>query len=744
MEKRVFTLLISGLFLLLGSSAFAQSYGFYTEKPAWMANGDFLNDPNLDGATIQPDKNAMVSFVSTGHEDSVYFGMNAVHATFTDNEEGKDRLEFKVGTDADFSLFNSGQLVFWIKLLAPTNDINFELSANRNDAGEAKGNDISMKDEMGLDVANDTTWQMMVVDLALPVDGDDFTFDIWESFSFRSRGNASDFLIDEMHVEYYGAFSMFADRPGWMTDGDFLTDYAGNGAFIAADKNATVTMITSGHADSVYSGDNAIYVNLTDDAEGKDRLEIKVEQDADLGMMNHGVLKFWIKLLAPTTDINFEISANRNNAGEAKGNDISMKDELGLDVNNDSTWQMVMVELSEPIDGDHFSFEIFESMGFRSRGNASEFLVDEIHVVLSGSFAFSADKAAYMMDGDFLTDYEGNGAFIAGDKNATVSMVTTGDSDSVYFGDHAIYVNLTDDAEGKDRLEIKVEQDANMAFLNNGELHFWIKLLAPVTDINFEISANRNDAGEAKGTDVSMKDKLGLDVGNDSTWQKISVALANDFSGDFFTFDVFESLGFRSRGNASEFLVDEIYVQLTSPLERYVDPPSTDATLSDLTVSVGTLDPVFSSEVTAYTLLAPVGTTVVTVSATATDTSATVAGTGDVDLSSGAAVATVTVTAEDGETTMNYTIDITRDATGIADDPYKFVRVYPVPARDLLYVEPADMEVSMVELVNLLGQTVRSQRADSQLIVFDLNDLNEGLYIVRFDGKPVRKVTINR
>jgi len=348
-----------------------------------------------------------------------------------------------------------------------------------------------------------------------------------------------------------------------------------------------------------------------------------------------------------------------------------------------------------------------------------------------------------MIDGDFLTDFEENGAFIAGDKDATVSMVTTGDADSVYFGDHAIYVNLTDNEDGKDRLEIKVEQDANMAFLNNGMLHFWIRLLAPVNDINFEISANRNDAGEAKGSDVSMKDNLGLDVGNDSTWQKISVALANDLDGDYFTFDIFESLGFRSRGNASEFLLDEMYVQLTSPMERYVEPTSTDATLSDLTVSVGTLDPVFSSEVTAYTLEAPVGTTVVTVNATATDPNATMAGTGDVDVSSGTALATVTVTAEDGETTMSYTIDITRDATGIADDPAKNVRVYPVPAKDMLHVEPGDMEVSLVELVNVLGQTVRSQQADSQRIVFDLNDLSEGLYIVRFDGKPVRKITIN-
>jgi hypothetical protein len=267
-----------------------------------------------------------------------------------------------------------------------------------------------------------------------------------------------------------------------------------------------------------------------------------------------------------------------------------------------------------------------------------------------------------------------------------------------------------------------------------------------VTDINFEISANRNDAGEAKGTDVSMKEELGLDVDNDSTWQKISVVLADDLSGDYFTFDVFESLGFRSRGNASEFLVDEIYVQLSSPLERYVvvEPPSDVATLDTLTVSVGTLVPEFSPDVTAYTLEAPAGTTTVSVEAIATDENATVTGTGDVDVSSGSGQATVTVTAEDGETTLSYVIDIMRDATGISDDLLSSYKVYPNPASDQIFLEFGDTEVAVIELVNLLGQRVYSERVESQRMVIPVSELHEGLYIIRFDGVPVRKITINR
>ena len=53
------------------------------------------------------EENATVSFITSGDADSVYYGMNAVHAKFTDDAEGKDRLEFKLGAEADMSFFDS-------------------------------------------------------------------------------------------------------------------------------------------------------------------------------------------------------------------------------------------------------------------------------------------------------------------------------------------------------------------------------------------------------------------------------------------------------------------------------------------------------------------------------------------------------------------------------------------------------------------------------------------------------------
>ncbi|MDF1572017.1 MAG: cadherin-like beta sandwich domain-containing protein [Bacteroidales bacterium] len=84
---------------------------------------------------------------------------------------------------------------------------------------------------------------------------------------------------------------------------------------------------------------------------------------------------------------------------------------------------------------------------------------------------------------------------------------------------------------------------------------------------------------------------------------------------------------------------------------------SSDATLSGISLSTGTLTPEFDAAVTAYTAEVPVGTTTVTVSAFANNPYATIEGDGEIDVSSGSGTATITVTAEDGTTTEVYTIN---------------------------------------------------------------------------------------
>jgi hypothetical protein len=110
---------------------------------------------------------------------------------------------------------------------------------------------------------------------------------------------------------------------------------------------------------------------------------------------------------------------------------------------------------------------------------------------------------------------------------------------------------------------------------------------------------------------------------------------------------------------------------------RLVAGPSSDATLSALTISDGTLTPAFAAATTAYTDTVPNATTSVTVTPTATDTNATIqvrvngggfsgvtsgSPSGALALNVGSNTIDVKVTAQDGTTTQTYTITVTRSA----------------------------------------------------------------------------------
>lgn len=98
-----------------------------------------------------------------------------------------------------------------------------------------------------------------------------------------------------------------------------------------------------------------------------------------------------------------------------------------------------------------------------------------------------------------------------------------------------------------------------------------------------------------------------------------------------------------------------------------VPTASSEARLSSLKVSPGTLSPGFDPDTTSYSVTVPAGTTKLTVTAKARDdgASASVSGT---RLSVGTNTVTVTVTAEDG-TTKKYTIKVTRPADPVEPDP---------------------------------------------------------------------------
>ena len=105
---------------------------------------------------------------------------------------------------------------------------------------------------------------------------------------------------------------------------------------------------------------------------------------------------------------------------------------------------------------------------------------------------------------------------------------------------------------------------------------------------------------------------------------------------------------------------------------------SSNANLSNLTVSTGTLSPLFATGTIAYTLSVPFSTSSMTVTATVSDATATskvnavtvLSGSpsGSIALSVGSNTITTIVTAQDGATTKTYTITVTRAAASTNAD----------------------------------------------------------------------------
>ncbi|WP_429126125.1 cadherin-like beta sandwich domain-containing protein [Ensifer sp. 4252] len=107
------------------------------------------------------------------------------------------------------------------------------------------------------------------------------------------------------------------------------------------------------------------------------------------------------------------------------------------------------------------------------------------------------------------------------------------------------------------------------------------------------------------------------------------------------------------------------------------EPPSTNANLSGLGLSSGTLTPAFASATTSYAASVPNATTSLTVTPDVSDATATVtvngvavtsgAASGAIALAVGANTVTTVVTAEDGTTTKTYTVTVTRAASADAN-----------------------------------------------------------------------------
>jgi len=163
---------------------------------------------------------------------------------------------------------------------------------------------------------------------------------------------------------------------------------------------------------------------------------------------------------------------------------------------------------------------------------------------------------------------------------------------------------------------------------------------------------------------------------------------------------------------------------------------SSDAFLHSLTPSAGLLSPVFDSLATVYFVQLPAGTTTVPmVSAVPHDPDATVQITQATDLYGTVAqqTATVLVTAEDGITTMLYSVQFSVLATGIKNSiSGNTAVVYPNPAIGVFYFDFFNKKQSIeIKVYNALGRFIKSEKISTgRIYSLDLSSQEPGIYYV--------------
>jgi len=284
---------------------------------------------------------------------------------------------------------------------------------------------------------------------------------------------------------------------------------------------------------------------------------------------------------------------------------------------------------------------------------------------------------------------------------------------SFTFGEHA-WIALNDGAEGKVHINggtVNVTGMTGLGWTGGSGMVY-------VNEGGTMNCAQFNDmSGNASIKDGSLMDISGGTV--NLTGDKVSVVKAYIEAGRIVSY------------SGSGIL----YVDFANNNTRITskEEASSDATLSELSVDVGTLDPVFDAATQSYTVLAPEGTTEVVVYATANDAYASISGDGAVDVSSGAGTATIVVTAED-ESTLSYTVSITvEETTSIADLQKMEINAYFDASSDLVRIENAT-SIKTIRLIDLTGKVLINESVrNSESIEISTSTLMDGLYIMQME-----------
>ena len=203
------------------------------------------------------------------------------------------------------------------------------------------------------------------------------------------------------------------------------------------------------------------------------------------------------------------------------------------------------------------------------------------------------------------------------------------------------------------------------------------------------------------------------------------------------------------------FIADLMFGTPTAPYTIEIGtttPLSTDATLSNLTVSTGTLTPAFSSNVFDYVVNVDFVITSVTLSATPTDTNATVVGDGLKTINLGNNIFTITVIAQDGVTELNYVVMVNCKVGIVETHNCASLQVYPNPTAGVLNliqerIANYELGIKSVDIYDVYGKIQKSESRKGEEekgeVVMDVSELAAGVYFVRINteqGVVIRKV----
>ncbi len=173
---------------------------------------------------------------------------------------------------------------------------------------------------------------------------------------------------------------------------------------------------------------------------------------------------------------------------------------------------------------------------------------------------------------------------------------------------------------------------------------------------------------------------------------------------------------------------------------------SNDATLSNLAVSQGTLNPTFNADSISYSVAVPYSVASITLTATKNHANATVIGDSVKVLNIGANTFNIVVTAEDGTTKKTYTVVVTREspATAVNAENVSTLKLYPNPVTNgELIVENEEWKAGeVIEMYNLSGALVGTRRVEEKNTSVNVANLPNGNYVLkvgRYSAKFVKQ-----